>query len=287
MKGEKEIRIIAEKEKTFPLRLKNISPKVNQIYIEGNYENLNGFNIAIIGSRNSSKEGEKIAREFTRKLTDLGINIISGLALGIDTIAHKECIRNGGKTIAVIGSGFNNIYPEENYRLYENILSTGGTVVSEYSKDEPPNSKNFPKRNRIISALSDGILVVEGKYRSGTTITAQYGLSQNKPVFCIPHSIFNNYGTGPNWILKKGGIPVTDIKDILEYYSKKGMDFVQSKKEDKYNNEILQILSQEKLNKEELAIKMNKTISEINHQITLLELEEKIEDYGGIYRIIE
>lgn len=281
------MRIIKKEEEIFPKKLKDISPKITQIYIEGNYNNLNNFSIAIIGSRNSSREGEKIAKEFSEKLTKIGINIISGLALGIDSIAHKECINNGGKTIAVIGSGLNKIYPKENYYLYKEILKSGGTVVSEYPENEPPKSKNFPKRNRIISALSDGIVVVEGKYRSGTTITANYGIKQGKPVFCLPHSIFNNYGAGPNSILKKGGITVTNPQDIIEYFREKGIKFKEIRNTNQYDNEILKLLSKEILTKEEIAIKMNKNIAEINQEITILELEEKIREEHGGYRIIE
>lgn len=99
---------------------------------------------------------------------------------GIDSIAHETCIENGGKTIAILGSGLNNIYPKENYELYKKILKTGGTIVTEYSPETPPKSTNFPKRNRIISGLSDGILVVEGKYRSGTTITGKHRIKTRK-----------------------------------------------------------------------------------------------------------
>lgn len=280
---------ILRDEKEFPQKLKNIKPIVKHIYVEGNLENLNQFGIAIIGSRNSSKQGEKLTREFTKKLVENGINIISGLAIGIDTIAHKSCIQYGGKTIAVIGSGLKHIYPEENYELYKNILESGGTVITEYSPEELPDSKNFPARNRIVSALSEGILVVEGKYRSGTTITGKYGLKQGKEVFCIPHGIENNYGEGPNSLIKQGAKLVSMPNEIIETFMKKGVTFEnKSKKQKRYKDEILKILSEEILTKEEIAIKTGKSISEINQRITILELEEKItQENGKGYRIIE
>ena len=280
------MREINKDEDIFPYKLKNIRPEVKKIYVEGEIENLNKIGIAIVGSRNSSREGEKTTIEFSKKLTQKGINIISGLALGIDTVAHQTCINNGGKTIAVIGSGFKKIYPKENYNLYKKILETGGTVVSEYSPNTSPNSKHFPMRNRIISALSDGILVIEGKWRSGTTITGEYGLKQKKTVFCLPHSIYNAYGTGPNSLIKKGAKLVTKADDIFEDLEKHGFEIKENIGKN-YENEILKLLSNEILTKEELANKTNKSISEINQEITILELEGIItEEFGKGYRII-
>ena len=153
------------------------------------------------------------------------IIIISGLAKGIDSKAHQTCINSGGKTIAVIGSGFNNIYPKENEKMYKRIIETGGTIVSEYAPDTPVDSRNFPKRNRIVSGLSEGVVMIEGKYRSGTTITAQYALNQNKKVFCLPHSISNSYWIGPNSIIQKGGILITKADDIIKEFQKDGIKF--------------------------------------------------------------
>lgn len=207
---------------------------------------------------------------------------------GIDSIAHTTCLENGGKTIAVIGSGLNNIYPKENYELYKKILETGGTIVTEYPPETMPNPKNFPLRNRIVSGLSDGILVIEGKGRSGTTITGKYGLKQGKEVFCIPHGISNSYGTGPNSLIKEGAKLITTPSEIIENFEEKGRIFTTHSYKKQYKDEILKLLSEEILTKEQLAIKTNKSISEINQKITILELEEKItEDSGKGYRIIE
>lgn len=249
---------------------------------------LNNFGIAVVGSRNSSREGERITEEFVKKFCKKSINVISGLAKGIDSIAHQTCINYGGITIAVLGSGFNHVYPKENKPLYEKIIKSGGAIISEYPPETEPDSLHFPKRNRIVSALSDGILMIEGKHRSGTTITAEYGIKQKKPVFCLPHSINNSYGTGPNSIIKKGGILVTKAQDIIKYYENQNIEFIEKENKKKYDNEILKLLSKEILTKEELAIKLNKSISEINQELTILELEEIItQEYGKGYRIIE
>lgn len=258
----------------FPPKLKTVLPRVKQIYVEGNAQILNNFGLAVIGSRNSSKEGEKTANEFVSKLTSYDISIISGLAKGIDSIAHETCISNGGKTIAVLGSGFDHIYPRENKQLFKKIIKSGGAVISEYPPETQIDAKNFPMRNRIVSGLSDGVLMIEGKHRSGTTITARYALKQGKPVFCLPHSIHNQYGVGPNEIMKIGGRLVTKYKDIIEYYETNGYELKQVQKmKKKYYNEVLELLSEEILTKEEMALKIGKPISEINQQITMLELE--------------
>lgn len=288
MKGENIIYKIENTNNLFPEKLKNITPKIKEIYVEGNIKILNNFGIAVIGSRNSSKEGEKITNEIVEKLSKYNINIISGLALGIDTQAHNSCLYAKGKTIAVIGSGFNHIYPTENKDLFQRIIKSGGAIISEYPPETIVESKNFPKRNRIISALSDGILVIEGKYGSGTGITAKLGVMQNKPIFCIPHSIYNKYGMIPNDLIKKGANLVTSSKDILDYYKKQNINLDLEESKTTYNNEILEILKKEILNKEEISKKLNKSISQVNQELTLLELEGLItEEYGKGYRTIE
>lgn len=283
------VKVIRREDDTFPDKLRREDLKIKQIYVEGNEKILNDFGIAVIGSRNSSKEGEKITQEFVEQLCDKEINIISGLAKGIDSKAHKTCIINKGKTIAVIGSGHNYIYPKENKKLFEEIIKQGGAIISEYPPETEPKSSNFPQRNRIISGLSDGIIVIEGKYRSGTTITADYGIKQKKPVFCLPHGINNSYGTGPNKIIKNGGILVTEPQDIITYYENKNIKFKKVERKIPYDNEIIRLLLLEKnLGKEEIAIKLNKSISEINQELTLLELEGIItEDIEKGYKIIE
>lgn len=274
------MKIIKREDEIFPQKLKSIKPIIKQIYAEGEIENLNKFGIAIVGSRNYSREGEKTAKEFSRKLSKSGINIISGLAVGIDSIAHEECLETGKITIAVIGSGFKHIYPKENKKLYSKILETGGTIITEYPPETRPNSKHFPLRNRIISALSDGILIIEGKHRSGTSITAEYGMKQGKTIFCIPHSIYNSYGTCPNNLIKKGAKLVTTPEEIIEHFLEKGIK-LENKKQIKYDDEILNLLSTGMLSIEEIQQKTNKNISEINQRLTILELEGKIEEIFG------
>lgn len=197
-------------------------------------------------------------------------------------------MKSKGKTIAVIGSGFNNIYPKENEKLFKEIIEKGGAIVSEYPPEEQVSSKNFPKRNRVVSALSDGILVIEGKYRSGTSITAGIGIKQNKPLFCVPHSIYNQYGTVPNELIKKGAKLITNSNDIIEFYKLQNIELRKIEKNKEYSNKILKVLSEESLTKEEIARKLNKSIAQVNKELTMLELEGYIkENIQKGYNIIE
>ena len=171
---------------SYPKELKKISNPPKKLYIEGNIENLYSPCLAVIGSRNCTEYGEKWCKYFVKELVQYGITIVSGMALGIDSIAHKTALKHGGRTIAVLPCGFNNIYPKRNTGLYKNILNNNGTVITEYELNTEAEYNRFLERNRIVSGLSMGILVVEAAYRSGTSVTARLAITQKKDVFCIP-----------------------------------------------------------------------------------------------------
>ena len=208
----KEIKIEDEK---YPNQLKEIKNPPNKIFLVGNEKILQSDGIAVIGSRCNTEYGEKYATKFSKELAKQGLTIISGMAVGIDGFAHKGALSVGGKTIAVLGSGFNNIYPEENKELFKQIIENDGAIITEYEPDVKPNSENFPKRNRIVSGLSKGVLVIEAVYRSGTSITAKLGQSQGRKVFCIPSNLERKNGVGTNQLIKEGASLVTNIDDIL------------------------------------------------------------------------
>lgn len=170
----------------YPKKLKNIFNPPEKIYVNGNIENFNTPCLAVVGSRGNTEYGEKWCQYFVKKFVKYGITIVSGMAVGIDAIAHKTALKYGGKTIAVLPSGFDNIFPKENIELYKEILKSNNTIVTEYVPSTKANSKRFLERNRIVSGLSLAVLVVEAAYRSGTSVTARIALSQGKKVFCIP-----------------------------------------------------------------------------------------------------
>ena len=178
--------ILKIKYNNYPKKLKEIPNPPEKLYIDGNLENLDSPCLAVIGSRNCTDYGEKWCKYFVKELVKYGITIVSGMALGIDSIAHKTALKYGGRTIAVLPCGFSNIYPKRNTGLYKNILNNKGTVITEYELDTEAESNRFLERNRIVSGLSMGVLVVEAAYRSGTSVTARLAITQKRDVFCIP-----------------------------------------------------------------------------------------------------
>ncbi len=155
--------------------------------------------------------------EFSFNLAKDDICIVSGMARGIDSFAHEAALNAKGKTIAVLGNGVDVIYPKENKILYEKIFRNNGLIISEYPMGTKPCKQNFPARNRIISGLSDGVLVIEARKNSGTNITVDFALEQGKEIFVIPGSIYSKTSDGTNFLIKEGAIPVTNYKDILNY----------------------------------------------------------------------
>ena len=201
--------------KYYPEKLKNINGKPRELYCLGNLELLNYKSIAVIGSRNYSNYGKRAAMEFSYNLAKENICIVSGMARGIDSFAHEATLKAKGKTIAILGSGLDVIYPKENIKLYEDIIKNDGLIISEYPLGTPPRKQNFPARNRIISGLSDGVLVIESRKNSGTNITVDFALEQGKDVFVIPGDIYSKTSDGTNFLIKEGAIPVTSFKDII------------------------------------------------------------------------
>lgn len=202
--------------KYYPERLRQIDDPPKELYCLGNLELLNyKNNIAMIGSRNCSSYGKRAAKDFAYNLAKEDICIVSGLAKGIDSFSHIGALNAKGKTIAVLGSGLDNIYPKENIKLVEEIVKNNGLVISEYPLGTKPLKYHFPARNRIISGLSDSVLVVEARKNSGTNITVDFALEQGKDVFVIPGNIYSKTSDGTNFLITEGAIPVMSYKDIL------------------------------------------------------------------------
>ncbi len=210
------IEIITIFDREYPDKLKVIYDPPVVLYIKGNKEIINEKSIAIVGCRLSSKYGESVANKLSYNLSLNNINVISGLARGIDSFAHKGSLMGNGKTIAVVGCGLDTIYPQENKNLFNEIIQKNGLIISEYVIGTKPLAKNFPRRNRIISALSNGVIVVEAREKSGTLITVDFALEQGKNVYVIPGNINNINSYGTNNLIKEGAKVVTDICDILE-----------------------------------------------------------------------
>lgn len=209
-----KIDIISIKDKEYPQILKKIYDPPISLYIKGNKNILNNPSIAIIGCREASDYGKRAAKYFSYNLANKNINIVSGLAKGVDSYAHIGTLSTVGKTIAVVGNGLDSVYPIENKELLYKILKNDGAIISEYPLGIKPEKMNFPARNRIISGMSKGIIVIEAKKKSGTLITVDFALEQGRDVYVIPGNINSVNSIGTNELIKQGAIMVTNYNEI-------------------------------------------------------------------------
>lgn len=210
--------IICITDQNYPEQLKAIENPPCILYTIGEIKYLNYNQLAIVGSRSASQLGLKIAKEFAYKLAEYGWVITSGLAQGIDSASHEGALNAQGKTIAVLGSGLNNIYPKNHQMLAKKIIANG-VLVSEFPPHTPPLAENFPKRNRIISGLSKGVLVIEAALKSGSLITARNALEQGREVFAVPHHIFHPLAKGCHQLLREGATLIESVDDILTAFN--------------------------------------------------------------------
>lgn len=272
--------------KLYPDALRKIKSPPKKLYVLGNETILNNESIAIVGSRNCTEYGVRMAKEFARDLAQNGVTIVSGMAKGIDSAAHIGAIEVQGKTIAVLGSGFNHIFPDK--EVFEKILKYGGAVITEYEPDINVFPQGFRDRNRIVAGLGMGVLVVEAKEKSGTGITAEYAKQFNRKVFCIPHRIGDEAGVGTNRLIKRGAMLVTETQDLLPFFEniksiKKKEVTLQVEIPEEYKK-VYDAL-QEPLNSDDVSKKTKMKIVEVNTILTMLELEGYIESmHGNFFR---
>ena len=209
-----DVNIITNQDDLYPQKLLNVYDRPPYIYVRGNL-NKDDVNIAIVGSRAASTYGKYTTERISRELAQKGVTIVSGMARGIDSAAHRGAITAQGRTIAILGSGLDVIYPPENKKLFNEIIENGA-VISEFPLGTPPRSANFPARNRIISGMSYGVVIVEAGEKSGSLITARLALEQGREVFAVPGSIDSAGSRGTNKLIKQGAKLIENIDDILE-----------------------------------------------------------------------
>lgn len=290
------MKIIDIKSNDFPDTLRYIPNPPKRLYCEGNIELLHSKCFAIVGSRHCTDYGKKVTLEFSEKLSRANLTIVSGMAIGTDTFAHIGCLNSGGKTIAVLGDGFNHIFPAQNKKLYQQIINNGGLIVSEYPPDTEARSEYFLARNRIVSGLSIGTLVVEAAYRSGTSVTARLTKEQCKKLFCVPSDIYSSHGIGTNNFIREGGILTTSPNDIfceydfLEKFVDKTAD-VPAKKltnifvPDEYK-QIYNLISIKPISVDLISKKLNLNINELNSALLMMELNGYVKKLpGNLYEI--
>lgn len=214
------VKIISIWDEAYPELLKQIYDPPIILFCKGNTELLKQKSLGLVGTRTPSRYGKEIAFDFAGGLAQRGYTVVSGAAKGVDTLAHKACLQAGGATIAVLGNGIDRVYPAENRKLYEEI-GEHGLLVSEFLMGSKPDAPNFPRRNRIISGLSAGTLVIEAAERSGSLITAYFALDQNREVFAVPGPVNSRQSRGTNDLIRQGAKLVTGVDDILDELGEK------------------------------------------------------------------
>ncbi len=270
-------------DKHYPKALLEITDPPPLFYAKGNLTLLNQPSIAIVGSRNASVQGEKNAEAFAHDLCEHGLCIVSGLALGIDGAAHRGALKANGATIAVVGTGLDIVYPAKHRDLAHQIAERG-LIISEFALGTPSKPQNFPKRNRIISGLSQGCLVVEANLQSGSQITARLAAEQGREVFAIPGSIHSPMAKGCHQLIKQGAKLVDCIQDIVEELnlSNAFTDIIQESKNTPTNNHpLLDLMGYDPINLENLVSISNLTVSEVSSMLMLLELEGRVVSLAG------
>lgn len=268
-----------------PFKITQIPDPPDHLYYEGTLPNPDAKILCVVGARNYTQYGKDVCEKLIGSLKGKNVVIVSGLALGIDTIAHKAALAHGLQTIAVPGSGLSKdvLYPHTNRMFAEKIVESGGCLISEFEPDFATQIWAFPKRNRIMAGLSDAVLIVEAEKKSGSLITARLALDYNRDVLTIPGSIFSKNSEGPHLLLRIGATPITCPDDLHEAL---GFDVAPTTPEEKYSDcsatelKAIQIL-RDPQSRDELIQKLELSASETNMIITLLEMKGYIKENLG------
>ncbi len=284
---DNSVSVIALGEESYPENLKEIFDPPYLLYVKGNIRREDKNSLAIVGSRRASYYGLSTAEKFGYALASSGITVVSGLARGIDTAAHRGALKTRGRTLAVLGSGLNNIYPKENAELADEI-SEKGAVVSEFPMERGPYKQNFPRRNRVISGLSLGVVVVEAAERSGALITADFALEEGREVFAIPGKLDSSTSRGTHNLIKQGAKLITSIEDVFEELN---LDIALSVAENRKpvcvpvleekEKMVYEVIKDEPLHIDEVISRSKLTICDLSEVLLKLELKGLIVQLPG------
>ena len=284
-----DISVLTWESPEYPGLLKTITDPPATLYVRGTLTPLDEWALAVVGTRRATPYGKECTRMLVNGLVENGITVVSGLAYGIDTQAHQTAIKASGRTIAVLGCGVDIFYPSENRHLGRAIIEHGA-LVSEYPLGTNPESGNFPRRNRIISGLSLGVLFVEGGLKSGARITTDYALDQGREVLAVPGNILGKSGSGPNYLIQNGAKLVTSVNDILEELN---LSMVIQHTEARTvipDNQteavLLKQLTSEPIHVDELGQSTGLSAPEVASTLTMMELKGMVRQVGGMTYVI-
>ncbi|MBC8590495.1 DNA-protecting protein DprA [Lachnospiraceae bacterium NSJ-29] len=284
---ENKISTITIFDDNYPESLLNIFDKPYVLYKKGEMLQTDNLAIGIVGARKSTAYGKWACEKFAAELAHMGVTIVSGLALGIDTIAHKTAVEKGGRTLAILGNGLDHIYPKRNAGLYNEIVNHGA-ILSEFPLGTPPLAYNFPQRNRIISGLSLGVIVIEAKEKSGSLITAYHALEQGKDIFALPGNINSIYSQGTNKLIKDGARPLLDIEDLIEEIRELQIKVSERKKERVDNSnlsdieiKVIKTMEEGPIHCDLISYKTGIDIATVISVLTILELKGIIKELNN------
>jgi len=280
---EAGVAAITWEEAEYPALLRVVDGAPPVLYVRGRLTSQDEWAVAVVGTRRATTYGREVAQVLGTELARAGVTVVSGLALGIDTVAHRAAIEAGGRTIAVLGSGVDQIYPPQNRGLALSIIQQGA-LISEYALGTRPDANNFPPRNRIISGLSRGIIVVEAGERSGALITARFAADQGKELFAVPGSILSPGSTGCNLLIQQGATPLLSVHDVLEQLNLvRAVDQREARTTvaaDPLESKILEALAVYPCHIDEIARSTAMPSSQVSSLLALMELKGMVRQVG-------
>ncbi|HET9589328.1 MAG TPA: DNA-processing protein DprA [Anaerolineales bacterium] len=279
------ITILTWEDDNYPGRLREIDQPPPVLYVRGEYLPDDLFAVAIVGTRRVTAYGRQITEELASFLAANGITVISGLARGVDAIAHQTTLKAGGRTIAVLGSGVDKIYPPEHRGLAERMTGRGA-VISDYAPGTPPDASNFPPRNRIISGLSLAVVVVEAGETSGALITAEFAAEQGREVFAVPGSILAPQSKGTNKLIQRGALPLLSMNDLMQALDLTRMGEQKAARKlipaDETEARLMNVLGSEPLHVDEIRNQAELPIEKVSATLALMELKGMVRQVGGM-----
>jgi DNA processing protein len=279
------IKILTWKDEAYPGRLKEIEQPPPVLYVRGEYLPDDLFAVAIVGTRRVTPYGRQITEELSSYLASNGITVISGLARGVDVIAHQTALKAGGRTIGVLGSGVDKIYPPEHRQLAERMMDSGA-IVSDYAPGTPPDASNFPPRNRIISGLSLAVVVIEAGETSGALITAEFAAEQGREIFAVPGSILAPQSKGTNKLIQNGALPLLSANDLMQALDLTRMGEHKAARKiipaDETEARVMNVLGIEPLHVDEIRNQTELPIEKVSATLALMELKGMVRQVGGM-----
>ena len=279
------IKILTWGDETYPARLKEIDQPPPVMYIRGEYLLDDLFAVAIVGTRKVTPYGRQVTEEIASFLAANGMTVVSGLARGVDAIAHQTALKAGGRTIGILGSGVDKIYPPEHRGLAEQMMERGA-IISDYAVGTPPDASNFPPRNRIISGLSLAVVVIEAAETSGSLITAEFAAEQGREIFAVPGSILAPQSKGTNRLIQKGALPLLTPDDLMQALDLTRIGAQKSARKilpaDETEARVLNVLGSEPLHVDEIRNQAGLPIEKISATLAMMELKGMVRQVGGM-----